>query len=447
MLSAMTSRGHAVVLGGSIAGLLAARVLTDHFDRVTLVERDALAHDNEPRKGVPQGRHGHVLLMAGYHVIRHLFPDLVASVDAAGVEVNVGRDVRWHHFGAFKTSFDSAIGSAVVSRTFLEREVARRVAAMAKVEVLDGHDVLGLVGGTDAAMATGARVTGARVRARAEGAPERTLDAELVVDATGRGSRSATWLRELGYGSPPESRIDIDVAYASRVMTGVKAEGWKLLMVVARPPGTRLGVVFPMEEGRFMVTLAGCIGDHPPADDAGWLEFAASLPVDDVHRAVREAEPVTPVTMHKFPANVRRHYELLEPAPGAYVVAGDALCSFNPIYGQGMSVAALEASALGEALRSNRGEGFAARAQKAIARTVDVPWALATGEDLRFPSVRGARGAALRFGHWYGARMHERSAHDAVVAEAFYQVVHMLKKPPSLFHPRVAWRVLAGRQP
>ena len=353
------------MLGGSIAGLLAARVLTDHFERVTLVERDALAKENEPRKGVPQGRHGHVLLMSGYDVMRGLFPDLTASVGAAGVGVNVGRDVRWHHFGVFKTSFDSAIGSTVVSRTFLERELARRVAALPKVRVLEQHDILGIVAGPGAA-----RVTGARVRSRAEGAPEQTLEADLVVDATGRGSKSSTWLRELGYGPLPESRVDIDVAYASRIMTGVKTDGWRFLLVVSRPPGKRLGVVFPMEEGRFMVTLAGCLGDHPPVDDEGWLDFAASLPVDDVHQAVRDAAPLTPIALHKFPANVRRHYERLDRAPGGYLVVGDALCSFNPIYGQGMSVAALEAAALGEALRSGRADGFAARAR----RPSRAPW-------------------------------------------------------------------------
>ncbi|MGH7293488.1 MAG: FAD-dependent oxidoreductase, partial [Polyangiaceae bacterium] len=148
--------GHAIVLGGSIAGLLAARVLADHFERVTLVERDPLARDNEPRKGVPQGRHGHVLLMAGYQVIRRLFPDLVASVEAAGVPVNLGRDVRWHHFGVFKVTFDSAIEAPVVSRTFLEREIARRVAALPAVQVLEGYDILGIVAGAGG----GARVTG-----------------------------------------------------------------------------------------------------------------------------------------------------------------------------------------------------------------------------------------------------------------------------------------------
>ncbi len=239
--------------------------------------------------------------------------------------------------------------------------------------------------------------------------------------------------------------MDVDVAYASRQMKDVRTDGWKTLLVVARPPSKRLGFVFPMEDGRFMVTLAGCLGDHPPTDDDGWLAFAETLPVDDVHRAVRRAQALTPIVLHKLPSNLRRHYERLRRAPEGYVVLGDALCSFNPVYGQGMTVAALQADALDRTLRSREDDGVAVQAQRAIARAVDVPWELATSEDLRYPQVRGERGVAMKFLHWYAARLHERSAQDAVVAHAFHQVVHMLKKPPSLLHPRIAWRVLATR--
>ncbi len=295
-------RHHAVVIGASMAGLLAARALSDHFEQVTIIERDLLIRDAEPRKGVPQGRHVHVLLARGAVVMGKYFPD-------------------------------------------------------------------------------------------------------LVVEAGGRGSRAPQWLDSLGYGNVQETSVKIDVGYATRIYRcpAQLPAGWKALLIYGRPPGDkRGGIVFPIQDGYWMVTLQGSLRDYPPDDEAGFLEFARSLAQPDLYEAIKDAEPVTPIAMYKYSADRWRHYERMKRLPEGFIIMGDAVCSFNPVYGQGMSVAAIEAQTLDECLReekfagSNSVAGFTQRFQRAIARDIKTPWLLSTGEDLRYPGAEGNRSLSIR---------------------------------------------------
>lgn len=420
--------GHAVVIGGSMAGLTAARALTDHFGRVSVVERDRSEPDPAPRKGVPQGRHIHVLLEAGARVLARQFPGLFDELAQRGApSFDSSRDVRWFHHGVWKQRFESGLVMRSASRPLLESCVRARVAALPGVRFVEGVEAASLVAGASG-------VAGVRTG-------DETLAADLVVDASGRGSRTPQWLEALGYARPEESRVEIRLGYASRLyrMPAGASRDWRMLAVYAKAPqSTRYAVVFPLEGDRWIVTLAGCLGDYPPGDDAGFLEFARGLDRPDVHEAIRDAEPLAPVATFRFPAQQRRHYERLSRFPQRLVVVGDAFCSFNPLYGQGMSVAAMEAEALGACLAEARGlEGLPQRFFARAARIVFNPWLLATGADFLYPSVAGQRPPASALLGWLNTRVLHRCGSDPDVARRFLDVMHLLRGPAALATPRL----------
>lgn len=434
---------HAVVLGGSVAGLFAARVLSDHFGRVTLFDRDELPADASGRRGVPQGAHFHSFALRGERLAESWFPGFSDGLRRRGaVGVELGPDFRWFHFGGWKTGLPSGLELTCLTRPEIEAELRTRVTALPNVRIVDRTDVLGLV-------AEQGRVTGVRVRGRADGA-EDTVAAAFVVDATGRGAQTPRWLEAIGCGRPPESTVKVDVGYATRFFRR-PPEGsvpWKVLFVVGEAPASRrLGIVAPVEGDRWIALLVGLLGDHPPADDEGWMAFARSLPNPELADALAAADPLTSAATYRFPAHLRRHYERMPDFPDGYAVVGDAHCSFNPIYGQGMTAAALSVQALDGALRRAAASGgglarFSAPTQRAIAATVDGAWMMATGEDLRHPGVEGERPFGTALVNAYMARFMRATQRDPVLTAVLYRVVHMLAEPTALMHPAVAARVL-----
>ena len=444
------SRRQAIVLGGSMAGLLAARVLSDHFEQVTLIERDRFPEGAEHRKGVPQGRHFHVLLKRGETALDRLFPDLGAALTEGGAPVvDIGADMRIYQFGDYKVRCSTEACLIFLSRPFLEWHVRRRVLSLKNVAACDEREVAGLVTNGDRTRVTGVMVRGAGRSGSPEG--ER-LEADLIVDATGRGSQSGAWLEALGYSRPPETTMTIDVHYTSRVYrrTPVDLPGAKAAYALPKPPHERrFGALFPMEGERWIATLGAWLGDHAPANEAGFLQFARSLPAPDIARALPRLEPLADFVVHHFPANRRRHYERLARFPDGYIVLGDAMCSFNPVYGQGMTVSALEAHVLDECLRERNGgdvRGLPRRFFGRAAKMLDPAWRLTTSEDLRHPGVaeHGAAPPGTRVINWYTARIYEAAVHDAEVYRAFVQVLTMLRPPMSLFRPRLVFRTLTG---
>jgi 2-polyprenyl-6-methoxyphenol hydroxylase-like FAD-dependent oxidoreductase len=446
MMDKPSSTGYerAIVIGGSIGGLLAARVLSDHFLEVTIIEREGLAHSAEPRQAIPQGRHVHVLLEQGTRVIKQLFPDLVPALTEAGLTLaDTSRDFRWRHFQVWKTRVPTGINIFFLNRPLFEWHVAARVSKIPNINVLQPCEVSGLVASQD-----GARITGLTIK-RPNSTPER-LTADLVVDATGRGSQMPQWLKALGLTAPGETTVEVNVGYASRIYRRpAELPDWSGLFVVPKPPDTRGGAVFPIDGNRWLVTLAGWLADYPPTTDAEYLEFAGSLEVPNIRLALEKAEPLTPISLHKFPANRRRHYERLSDLPEGLVVLGDALCSFNPVYAQGMTVAALDAMTLDRCLNQNRQHrlgmaGLGRRFHKQIAAIVDVPWQLAVGEDLRYREAKGRRPFGTAFLHWYVGLIHEATGHDEQVAREFHKVLHLTEPPSLLFHPGVFFRTMVS---
>ena len=431
----------AVVLGASMAGLLAARVLADAYAQVTVIDRDQLPEGSAQRRGVPQGHHLHALLARGQQALEELFPGFTAELVAQGVPAgDMLADARVYLSGHRLRQAPTGLVLLCASRPVLEGHVRARVRALANVTVLESCDIVGL-----AATPDGRRVTGARVHRRQGGHTEEVLDADLVVDATGRGSRTPRWLEALGYARPARDEVRIGLGYTSRsyrLADGVLGGDLATLHGLT-PQHPRGGALQVLNGGRFMVTLAGVLGDHPPTDPDGFLAFARSLRFPDIYQSIRDAEPLDDPVGFRFPASVRHRYERLARSPDGLLVVGDAVSSFNPIYGQGITVAALEALALRRHLEAG------ARPQPRrffaeVAHLVDVPWEIAAGGDLLFPGVPGRRPLKVRLIGAYLARLHAAAAHDATLSSAFIRVIGMVAAPRSLLGPGVALRVLRG---
>jgi 2-polyprenyl-6-methoxyphenol hydroxylase-like FAD-dependent oxidoreductase len=443
--------GHAVVAGGSLAGLAAAQALAESFDAVTVLERDDYPPGGQGfRRGVPQARHLHGLLEGGQHALEQLFPGLSRDLRRAGAHwLGTPEDLRLLNAAGWCTRFPARRHFFCLSRELLDHLVRQRLTAPPNVTILAGCTVTGLLPNpADAQGVSGVRLT------RADGSTEE-LDADLVVDATGRNTRTPHWLADLGYQPPPETRIDAHLAYATRRYQIPDSWGadWKVAYLLPKAPQhRRMGVLMPIEGDRWIVTLAGAGGerDRPPTDEAGFLDFARSLRSPLIYQTIRHAQPLTDITGYQRTENRRRHYDKLRRWPERLIVVGDAACAFNPVYAQGMSVAAQTALALQHTLRrrSPHQPGFARKIQHTIARCGDAAWLIATGEDLRYPSTTGASaGPATWLTHRWLDRVTSAANTDPTVNAALIDVISLTAPPATLFRPSIAWRALRFRQP
>ena len=439
--------GHAVVIGGSMSGLFAARVLADHFERVTIVDRDHFPKGPEFRKGVPQSRHLHAFLARGRQLAERLFPGIEEDLTSSGaIPVDTAEDALWLTPAGLAPRYRSEISVLTSTRNLLEWTVRNRVASLPRVRFLERTEVTRLLPAR-----YGTKVAGVKVRSRErrnEAAPEEPLHAELVVDASGRNSRAPWWLKTLGYPPPEETRINAHPGYATRLFERPEdpGRGWKVLFVqVAPPEHNRGGIMFPIEGGRWMCSLVGMGGDYAPTDE-GFIEFARSLRSPMLYEAIKDAKPASPIHGYREVENRRRHYEKLPGQPDNFLVTGDAACSFNPVYGQGMTTAALGTKILEGCLQGRRNgdfSGLSRRFQKRLAKVNAAPWLLATGEDFRVRGTEGGKvGFSTRFTHRYMDRVLELSLRDLAVRQTFLEVFGMLKTPTGLFGPAIAAKVL-----
>ncbi|WP_324652167.1 NAD(P)/FAD-dependent oxidoreductase [Georgenia sp. H159] len=425
---------HVVVLGGGLAGLFAAAAAAGDGRSVTVLERDRLPDGPEPRDGVPQGRHAHVYLYRGLLAVEELLPGFGAELRAAGaVPLDTGALAWLGENGWAPAGRQFEVLSA--SRPLFEHLVRCRVRGVAGVEVRDGVRVRGLRRG---------RAGGPAWEVDVDGGP---VAADLVVDAMGRSSRLPAWLAAAGVPVPAVSEVDARIGYATRVFSldrqRLAVPGIVLMQTPAHPRG---GIVLPLEGGRFVVGLVGSGEDRPPRDNDGYTRFLAGLRDDAIAELTRTGTPETDVVVHRQTANRRHHYERLRGLPAGLLVVGDALCAFNPIYGQGVTVAACEALLLRDALTRGLRRGDERRLVRRFCRVAALPWSIATNEDLRYaastgsvPRVQSALGA------W--ARQVDRLAvrGDPHAGEVLGRVYHLMGSPLNLFRPALVVRVVRGR--
>ncbi|QRM35364.1 NAD(P)/FAD-dependent oxidoreductase [Microvirga sp. VF16] len=434
--------GHAVVLGGSIAGLFAARVLSDHFAQVTVIERDGVNEAPEPRKGAPQGNHLHALLARGRMIADDLLPGLSDELAALGaVRLNAGRDFAWYYAGGWRMRHDSDLVFLSMSRPLLEGQIDKRVRALPNVTIINGVRIIGLRAGEDS------RVTGVRLAEPGRSAPVHEIMADLVVDATGRGSATPQWLNELGFPVPATELVGARVAYATRTFPRNNGRpDWGALVITGKP-SPRSGLIFPIEGDRWLVTLPGFSNEPMPQDDQAFLTYARSLAVPDLFETIRQCEPLSQIKHFRFAGSLRHRYERLEHFPEGLIVLGDAVCSFNPVYGQGMTVAAIEAEALGRMLAEAETEGgleptFTRRWFQTIKPIVDAAWRGVLLEDFRLPELADQRPLRMRPMQWYMDRVQRATHRSAYVTSQFYRVMNFLDPPTRLFRPRMLSEVM-----
>jgi len=439
----MDKRGHhAVVLGASMGGLLAARVLADFYDRVTVVDRDSLPTGPVNRRGVPQGRLIHAIQARGTQIIDELFPGFLDELAAKGVPSWDDGDLSKLNFsfgGHEMVRSGRAPKSAVIwfpSRPVLEWTVRRRAREIANVVFLEGHDVVGLTTTSDRD-----RVTGARVVDRA-GDRETTLVADLVVDATGRGSRTPVFLEELGYGRPAEDELVVRLAYACQLLRmepGAIQE--QMIAHMPEPGRPKMFGLIRYENDTWMFGVGALAGLEPPRRPADMLKFAADFVPAHILEAIRAAEPLGDVAHHSVPSNRWRRYDKMRRKPDGLLVVGDAVCSFNPIYGQGMTIAAIEAMVLRDCLRRGNRD-LTRRFFRISARKVRVAWQTAVGSDLTLPEVVGPRPISMRITNAYVQRVITASETDPVVAGRFMRVTSMIDSPIRLLSPSILLRIM-----
>lgn len=430
------------MIGGGMAGLVAARVLTRHYERVTILDRDLLPAGPEPRAGAPQSYHVHVLLNRGWQILSAQFPELDAMLRAAGaLELDWLAEVEWFTpFGQFPRE-SSPLRSRACTRALLEFSVRQCLLADPRVRVLAGLEVTGLE-------VAGERVVGVQVSRRA-GAGEPTADdlrADLVVDASGRASKALAWLAALGYPAPAETVIDAKLGYATRLYQLRGEQPWKVLYVMGKPgENPRGGVVYAVEGGRHIVTLVGYGGVFPPTDEAGFLEFAANLPTPALREALADATPCSAIHGYRKTENRIRHFERLRRWPAGFVVTGDAACALNPVYGQGMTVGAIAATLLDATLRERPGEPPGLRFQRRLAASNQGAFMTATSDDLRWPETVGKASPGLKVMHRLVDKIFVAATRHPDIQLKLMQVLHLVEPTRVLFHPSVLRRALFAR--
>ncbi|MEU4892915.1 FAD-binding protein [Streptomyces sp. NPDC044780] len=437
-----TGRGTAVVIGGGLAGMLAAWALRGHAERIVVVERDRYPERPAFRSGLPQGRHAHLLLEAGHRALEELMPGAREELLAAGAVRVPMSGVRWLSAAGWLARYESEVAFLSCTRPLLDHTVLSRVRGEPTVRWLENTDAVGLLGASG-------QVTGVRVRGRGDArARVRELPAELVVDASGRASSLPSWLARLGCPVAPEERVDAGVSYASRLYhrsTGPDPGFAALYLQTKAPDAPRLGVVLPVEDGRWIASLGSMRGAAAEPGAAGFDRQLRLLRDPSLRELLARAEPAGPVRGFWPGPGVRRHYE--RRAPRGLVVIGDAACTFNPVYGQGITVAALGARALRAAAERHGGIGHrtAHTARKGIAAATDSAWMMSSSEDVRFPATTGGpAGVSVRVQHRYLDRVMRRATVDPQVCKALHEVMSLVADPTALMRPAVLRAVLRG---
>jgi 2-polyprenyl-6-methoxyphenol hydroxylase-like FAD-dependent oxidoreductase len=430
----------AVVLGGSVTGLFVVSPLAEAFREVIVVDRDALIGVREVRRGSPQARHINGLLARGARAMEDLFPEITAQMIAAGCPLtDLAGTVRWYFNGKRLAQKRAGLNNVAARRPIMEVHLRERVQAMPNVRILERHDINGIEFSADRD-----RVVGVRVQPTGgAGAPEQLIETDLVVDASGRGSRSPVWLETAGYGRPPEEGTKMGLGYATRHYrlgrTNLFGKDHSIVCV-ASPESPRGAIFTRTDSGLVELTTYGMLGDHPPLDDEGFNAFIKSLAAPEIYEMVLDAEPINDPVLFRFPTTLRRRFEQLDRFPAGFVVTGDAVCTPNPVFAQAQTLSALQALALRDRLR--QGALDATEFMREVGRIVDPAWEMTETINLSYPRVEGERTPQVLMMHAYMKQVQAVARHDGEVTEALMRAAGLVDPPEALLRPELVWKVL-----
>jgi 2-polyprenyl-6-methoxyphenol hydroxylase-like FAD-dependent oxidoreductase len=436
---------HALVIGAGMAGLAAARVLSEYFDSVIVLERDALPADASARPGTPQSNHPHALLLAGQHALCELFPGFNQDLAEAGaVLLRGGLDAR-EELPGYDPFPQRDLGWTTysMSRPLIELVTRRCVQRLHNVTFRERCRVLEILPDS------GGSAVG--LRYKTSGGDPEELPADLVVDASGRGALTLAFLEGTGRPQPEQTTVGIDIAYATATFAVPEGKrDWKLVVTYPdMPADSKGGFLFPAEGDRWMVTLAEWHSGLLPEDGDVFLKSVQQLRTNTIYDAIKNATRLGEIRRFGFPESTWRHYEGLTDLPRGLLPIGDAICRFNPIYGQGMSVAAQEARVLRDLLRSRRGEkdpltglgrAFIAGVQPVLATA----WSASAVPDFLHPQTRGERPENLKQSLRFSAALKQIAAGDPGVHKLMMMVRHLVEPPRALQSPELVQRVAAG---
>lgn len=425
---------HALVLGGGFCGLLTAATLSKHFDEVKVIERTRIG------VGVPQQHHIHVLQVKGFQILKQILPGIEDEMLAVGAV-----KVRWTQDTTILLShsdvipkLDVGIYTLALSRQKLESLIRQRIMGLPNIDLLNQVDVKGL-------RQDGSGIVGVDVCYREEMTFD-TIYSDFVADCSGRRSKSAQWLQDLGYGEIQESRINAFLGYASRFYRIPDGLSPKSLGIAIQPRphqqsyrGAAVGI---LEDDRVVITLVGLNKDYPPTDEQGFRAFATTLPNDDVIDCINQYIPDSPI--YGFHSHNRlMHYHKLQSFPDNYVILGDAVCYFNPMYGQGMMVAAESVQLLERMLQRHSSNQVGSIFQKRLRRLLWLPWFLALMEDTRYPLVEGQKVRLwIKILHKYLDFIFLASSYDQYVGKTILRVIQRTLPPWRLADPIFLSRAL-----
>ncbi len=444
---------HAVVIGGSLAGLMTARVLAEHFDAVTVLERDHIEDRPALHQSIPQGNHLHGLLLGGQQIMASLYPGFVDKLTTLGaVRCRAGTELviylrdgkAFSVTGTVREPRDLGFDITCHSRGLLEYCVRQCTLEHTNITFASESTVQGLI-------YENGRVCGVRYQQSGEA---HALDTDFVVDAGGRRSHAPRWLTELGFHAPEETTIGIDLAYGSTKFRVPEHydEPDRLQLFIGPPPDFPNGAIMEIiEDNTWHVTLMGRFGDYPPREPEGFLAFAQALHTPRLYDLIKDAERVSDITTYRFPTSLQRHYERLTTFPEGFLVLGDAISSFNPFYGQGMSSAALQVQALRQLLTDrgveSRGlEGLALAFFPQAAQIIETPWTLTSNQDLAFPQTQGERPADLEERVQYFMTVDALTAEDDEVYRLLVDVLNLAKPISALREEPLRSRVEARQR-
>ncbi|WP_372370763.1 FAD-dependent oxidoreductase [Candidatus Uabimicrobium sp. HlEnr_7] len=427
-------KDHAIILGAGMAGLLSAKVASQHFAKVTLIDKDLFPTDVCPRKGVPQAVHLHVLLQRGLFILNELFSGIENDLVAKGaVQIDWAKDSLWMNPFGWIPRFDSDLIAYTCSRWMLEHTVRERVMAIRNITICPQTEWKDFI--IDAQN----EICGVVVEVNKE---EQQIHGDLVIDTTGKNSKTIKTLEQHGFPAPPESRINSYLGYGSRhyrIPDGNR--DWKQLYIQMKPPQSfRGGVLQPIEGNRWIATLIGANKDYPPADEEAFLSFAKSLRSPNFYEAIRNAEPLSKVYCYRNTESRLRHFHKMAKIPIGLVCIGDSVCAFNPVYGQGMTVSAISAQILDSCLNktSISRSQFSRTFYKKLSKVNSMPWLIANSEDSRILSSSGQKMSfSYKLIHSFLDRVLYSATLQPNIHKSFLKILHMTEPMYSLANPKI----------